>query len=694
MGPPALENRMKAPAEAARDVAEAQRRAQKRAAQRTPLVVVKPLPAVWIVEREGEAGGARNVNARSQDATETSLPLRRLEPLDQDVDAIAGAQIAREVHLPVVHVGDRPGERDALTDGEKGIGDRGVQRIVEIRLNDRGGAESLGRPGDGFDALAPARVAAEARHHQMPLGIEAHAQAIGDRRAFQPAHLEDQSRLHTAGVQRVLRLEEADVLTAGDAGAHEHIGQHLAAAEGVGPFVVRTRHHDGERDRDLARRPRLVCGPHQHPGSERAGSNVVTRSPGPNHQSICLRMKVGISISFSSGLPGGGACAGRLGAPPTSAGFANPGGGTCVGRAPRSRNGSTPAAGRCTPASASAMAPVLSNPVAITVIRTSPCIAGSFTAPKMISASSPAASSIASLICVTSPSVRSSPPVMLISTPVAPAIEMLSSSGLEIACCAASIARFSPRPCPVPINPAPPFCMTVRTSAKSTLTRPVTQMRAEMPCVACNSTSSAFFSASWNGMPFPTTASSRSLGTTIIVSTCLRISAMPISAWRIRLRPSNRNGLVQIPMVRPPRSRATCEMIGAAPVPVPPPMPQVTNTRSALCRACSTSSRFSSIACRPISGRAPAPSPRVKRLPIWTLTSALLLRSAWASVFTAMNSTPRTPSSIMRFRALPPPPPTPTTFIRAFCDTVSSSSKIMVPSGDRSEEVLQPPLQR
>src|SRR5213594_2511249 len=283
---------------------------------------------------------------------------------------------------------------------------------------------------------------------------------------------------------------------------------------------------------------------------------------------------------------------------------------------------------------------------------------------------------------------------ILMSTPVAPAIEMLSSSGLEIACCAASIARFSPRPVPVPMSAAPPFCITVRTSAKSTLTRPVTQIRDEMPWVACNSTSSAFLSASWKGMPFPTTASSRSLGTTIIVSTCFRISAMPISAWRIRLRPSHRNGLVQIPIVRPPRSRATCEMIGAAPVPVPPPMPQVTKTRSAPCSACSTSSRFSSMACRPISGRAPAPSPRVRRLPIWTFTSALLLSSAWESVFTAMNSTPRTPSSIIRFRALPPPPPTPTTFIRAFCDTVSSSSKIMAPSGPRSEEVLQPPFQR
>ena len=41
----------------------------------------------------------------------------------------------------------------------------------------------------------------------------------------------------------------------------------------------------------------------------------------------------------------------------------------------------------------------------------------------------------------------------------------------------------------------------------------------------------------------------------------------------------------------------------------------------ALQRARATSSRFSSIAWRPISGRAPAPSPRVSFLPIWTLTS-------------------------------------------------------------------------
>src|SRR5690242_3532210 len=403
-------------------------------------------------------------------------------------------------------------------------------------------------------------------------------------------------------------------------------------------------------------------------------------------------MNVGISSSFISDGSGGG-CTGadRLAGCSTGLTYPvptpTPGG---AGRIARSRKGSTPGAPR-TGISAPAG---LSNPVAMTVTRISPCMAGSFTVPKIISASSPAASFTTSEIWVTSPRVRSSPPVMLISTPVAPVMEILSSSGEEIACCTASMARFSPRPIPVPMIAAPPFCITVRTSAKSTFTMPVTVMSEEMPCVACSKTSSAFLRASWNGMPLPTTASSRSFGTTTMVSTCLRISAMPISAWRIRFRPSNRNGLVTIPIVSAPRSRAICEMIGAAPVPVPPPMPQVTNTRSAPWRPCSTSSRFSSIAWRPISGRAPAPSPRVSFLPICTFTSALLLSRACESVFTEMNSTPWSPSSTMRFRALPPPPPTPTTFIRAFCETVSSSSKIMAPSGDRSEEVLQPPFER
>ena len=86
------------------------------------------------------------------------------------------------------------------------------------------------------------------------------------------------------------------------------------------------------------------------------------------------------------------------------------------------------------------------------------------------------------------------------------------------------------------------------------------------------------------------------------------------------------------------------------------------------------------MACRPISGRAPAPRPRVSFVPIWILMSDLDIASAWASVFTEMNSTPPSCSSIIRLTALPPPPPTPTTFIRAVCAALSSSSKIMVGS--------------
>ena len=40
-------------------------------------------------------------------------------------------------------------------------------------------------------------------------------------------------------------------------------------------------------------------------------------------------------------------------------------------------------------------------------------------------------------------------------------------------------------------------------------------------------------------------------------------------------------------------------------------------------------------------------------------------RSAWASVFAAMNSTPRRPASTMRLTAFVPPPPTPTTLMTA-----------------------------
>src|SRR5665811_1182520 len=52
-------------------------------------------------------------------------------------------------------------------------------------------------------------------------------------------------------------------------------------------------------------------------------------------------------------------------------------------------------------------------------------------------------------------------------------------------------------------------------------------------------------------------------------------------------------------------------------------------------------------------------------LPMWILTSASHICSAWASVLTAMNSTPRRPASTIRLTAFVPPPPTPTTLMPA-----------------------------
>src|SRR6185503_12186097 len=122
---------------------------------------------------------------------------------------------------------------------------------------------------------------------------------------------------------------------------------------------------------------------------------------------------------------------------------------------------------------------------------------------------------------------------------------------------------------------------------------------------------------------------------------------------------------------------------------------QVMKTRSQPSSTSSTSSRFSSMACRPISGRAPAPNPLVSFLPIWIFTSDLEAVSACESVLTETKSTPRSCSSIMRLTALPPPPPTPITFIRALCAPESSSSKIMgCPIWPTSEKVLEPAFHR
>ena len=154
---------------------------------------------------------------------------------------------------------------------------------------------------------------------------------------------------------------------------------------------------------------------------------------------------------------------------------------------------------------------------------------------------------------------------------------------------------------------------------------------------------------------------------------------MPSSAWRMRTLPSKAKGLVTTPTVRMPSSRATSATMGLPPVPVPPPIPQVTKTISVFSSALDSWLRFSSAAFRPTSGFAPAPLPWVSFSPIWSLKVALEASSACLSVLTATKSTPLVPESTMRLTTLLPPPPTPTTLMfTALLGSVSNPKDIFV----------------
>ncbi|GJE72433.1 hypothetical protein CHKEEEPN_3989 [Methylorubrum podarium] len=148
---------------------------------------------------------------------------------------------------------------------------------------------------------------------------------------------------------------------------------------------------------------------------------------------------------------------------------------------------------------------------------------------------------------------------------------------------------------------------------------------------------------------------------------------MPASAVRIRRMPSNWKGFVTTPTVRMPMSRAARAMTGAAPVPVPPPMPAVINAMCAPESWSRISSMTSSAAAEPTSGCEPAPRPCVTPMPIWITRSAFEEVSAWASVLATTNSQPSRPDSIMLLTALPPAPPTPKTVMRGLSSRMSGA---------------------
>ena len=285
-------------------------------------------------------------------------------------------------------------------------------------------------------------------------------------------------------------------------------------------------------------------------------------------------------------------------------------------------------------------------------------------APKMMLASGSAASATTRAASLTSTSDRSGPPVTPSRMPRAPSMGV-SRSGEAIAAWAASVARLPPPAYPMPSSAVPAPRMMVRTSAKSRLIRPGSVIRSQMPCTPWRSRSSQTLKASTMLVPRSSTAIRRSLGMMITVSADPCRASSPTAAASVRRLPSKPKGRVTTATVSAPISRAIFATSGAPPVPVPPPSPAAMNTRSLPRSARRTCSSLSRTACSPRWGSPPVPRPRVISIPTGMRTSASLTSSAWRSVLTATNSTPRRPASIMRSTALQPAPPTPTTRMTA-----------------------------
>mmetsp|Transcript_25354 Transcript_25354/g.45738 ORF Transcript_25354/g.45738 Transcript_25354/m.45738 type:complete len:290 (+) Transcript_25354:610-1479(+) len=207
--------------------------------------------------------------------------------------------------------------------------------------------------------------------------------------------------------------------------------------------------------------------------------------------------------------------------------------------------------------------------------------------------------------------------------------------------------------------------MTLRTSAKSTLISPGRTIISEIPTTPCLKISSATRNDASSGVFSGMISSNLLFETMITVSTfCLNRSIASV-ACLILLRPSNANGLVTMATVNAPLSLLISATTGAAPLPVPPPIPLVMKHRSAPATMALISSRDSSAARRPMSGSPPAPRPRVTEEPMLRMAAPLAFERprAWASVLMAQNSTPPMRVSSIRSTALLPPPPTPNTLI-------------------------------
>lgn len=325
------------------------------------------------------------------------------------------------------------------------------------------------------------------------------------------------------------------------------------------------------------------------------------------------------------------------------------------------------------------MASTSANPVAMMVTLSSSSILKSWVVPKMISASWCTTCFMVCDILFTSAIMRSAPPVMFSSTPVAP-LMFTSSSGDPSTAAMATFARSMPFPLPIAIQAGPASRITVRRSAKSRFISPGSISSSVIDCMAWRSTSSANLKAMSMDIDGSATRSSLSFGITIMVSTSCASLLSPFCASNCRWYPSKGNGLVTTPTVKHPRSCfAILATTGAPPVPVPPPMPAAMNARSVSASTSRISSLLSSKHTVPSAGLPPTPMPPAMRSPTLSLREASALASACASVFATMYSTPGIRLRYIRVTALEPPPPMPMTFmftdgVRLGCVVIASDS--------------------
>ena len=130
-----------------------------------------------------------------------------------------------------------------------------------------------------------------------------------------------------------------------------------------------------------------------------------------------------------------------------------------------------------------------------------------------------------------------------------------------------------------------------------------------------------------------------SLETTKIQSTLSLSLFKPLIELTFLFCPSNVKGRVTIATTKAPSSFATRATTGAAPVPVPPPIPAATNTMLAPFTISLISASLASAAFSPIDGSPPAPNPPVISLPRINLLGDFEVDKACLSVFATQNVT-------------------------------------------------------